>query len=315
VIEISCQSYWGSDEERCVNDGHDCFHQRVSTCVRIKQRQYKRSGPQEDGPRESNPAESQARQEHFERMIRRLMTTVETRPLHLLTLKPKAQFWAEYLLTAVSHWFTLRGMGAAPPPPITSDVSRLFQDFTVSATGAATSFVTAAILVAIERSTGFSYYTLSFLSLGAIPVGAVLSGFVGASGYYLGARLFNHRPTKILLLNMVVISVATFFLIHYFHYYYFLTIEGKPVRDFISFVDFLRIELSHNGAGGYLYAALQVIGFAAGGLAVFGYLNSLPYCEKCAKYLSAKDSQTRCSLLAYKMAETTKTLCNSCRGT
>jgi len=232
-------------------------------------------------------------------------------PLHLLTLKPKAQFWAEYLLT-VSHWFTLRRMGATPPPPITRDVSRLFQDFTLSSTGAATSFVTAAILVAIERSTGFSYYTLT--SLGAIPVGALLSGLVGASGYYLGARLFNHRPTKILLLNMVVISVATFFLIHYFHYY-FLTIEGKLVRDFISFVYFLRIELSHNGAWGYLYATLQVIGFAAGGLAVFGYLNSLPYCEKCAKYLSAKDSQTRCSLLAYKMAETTKTLCNSCRGT
>jgi hypothetical protein len=238
--------------------------------------------------------------------------TVESRPLHLLTLKPKAQFWAEYLLTAVFHWFTLRGMGAAPPPPITSDVSRLFQDFTVAATGAATSFVTAAILVAIERSTGFSFYT--YRPLFAIPLGAVLSGFVGAYGYYLGARLFNHRPTKILLLNMVVISVATFFLIHYFHYY-FLTIEGKLVRDFISFVDFLRIELSHNKAWGYLYAPLQVIGFAAGGLAVFGYLDSLPYCEKCAKYLSAKDRQTRYSLLAYKMAETTKTLCNSCRGT
>ena len=203
-------------------------------------------------------------------------------------------------------------MSAAPQPPITSDVSRLFQDFTVAATGAATSFVTGAILVAIERSSGFSFYTL--MSLGAIPVGAVLSGFVGASGFYLGARLFNHRPTKILLLNMVVISVATFFLIRYFSYY-LLTIEGKLVRDFISFVDFLHIELSHNGSWGYLYAALQVIGFAAGGLAVFGYLNSLPYCEKCAKYLSDKESQTRLSLFAYKKAETTKTLCNSCRGT
>lgn len=159
-------------------------------------------------------------------------------------------------MTAVSHWFTLRGMSAAPQkPPITSDVSRLFQDFIVAGTGAATSFVTGAILVAIERSTGFSFYTL--MSLGAIPLGAVVSGFVGASGFYLGARLFNHRPTKILLLNMVIISVATFFLIHYFSYYYFLTNDGKLVRVFISFVDFLRIELSYNGGMGYLYAACK----------------------------------------------------------
>lgn len=212
-------------------------------------------------------------------------------------------------------------MSTAPQAPITSDVSRPLQDFTVAGIGAATSFVTAAILVAIERSTGFSFYTYMFWFV--IPVGAVLSGFVGASGYYLGARLFNHRPTKILLLNMVVISVATFFLIHYFSYY-FLIIEGKAVRDFISFADFLRIELSHTsiqfgiraddiepvelGAWGYLYAALQVIGFAAGGLAVFGCLNSLPYCERCAKYLYPKESQTRYSLFADRMRETAKTI-------
>jgi hypothetical protein len=213
-------------------------------------------------------------------------------------------------------------MSIPPQPSITSDVSRLLQDFVVAGVGAATSLATAAILIAIERSTGFSFYTFMFWFV--IPVGAVLSGFVAASGYYLGARLFNHRPTKILLLNMVVISVATFFLIHYFSYY-FLTIEGKPVRDFVSFVDFLRIELSHTsvqfgirahgigepvelGAWGYLYAALQVVGFAAGGLAVFGHLNSLPYCERCAKYLSAKGSQTRYSHIAGDTAETTKTL-------
>jgi hypothetical protein len=157
-----------------------------------------------------------------------------------------------------------------------------------------------------------------------IPVGALLSGFAGASGYYLGARLFNHKPTKILLLNMVIISVATFFLIHYFNYY-FLSMEGKAVRDYISFVDFLRIELSHTsiqfgvrahnigdpvelGSWGFLYAGLQVIGFAVGALAVFGHLNSLPYCDRCSKYLSAKDSQTRYAFFADRMAETTKAM-------
>ena len=213
-------------------------------------------------------------------------------------------------------------MNIPPQRFIANDVGRLLQDFAVAAIGAVTSLVTATILVAVERLTGFSFYTFAFWFV--IPVGAILSGFAAATGYYLGARLFNHKPTKILLLNMVVISIATFFLIH-FSSYYFLTVEDKPVRDYISFFDFLRIELSHAsiqfgirahdigepvelGGWGYLYAALQVIGFAAGGLAVFSYLNSVPYCEKCAKYLSAKESQTRYSFFAERVLETTKTL-------
>jgi hypothetical protein len=92
--------------------------------------------------------------------------------------------------------------------------------------------------------------------------------------------------------------------------HYFLTIEGKAVRDYRSFLDFLRIDLSHTsiqfgirahnigepvevGSWGFLHAALQVLGFAGGGLAVFGYLNELPYCDNCLKYLSAVESGKR----------------------
>jgi hypothetical protein len=57
------------------------------------------------------------------------------------------------------------------------------------------------------------------------------------------------------------------------------------------------------GSWGYLYATLQVLGFALGGLAVYGHLRSLAYCERCAKYLTKKDWQTRYSAYAEKVAE------------
>src|ERR1039457_3068202 len=38
---------------------------------------------------------------------------------------------------------------------------------------------------------------------------------------------------------------------------------------------------------------LQVAGFAFGGLAVFGYLRSLPHCQSCMLLLSRKGKKTR----------------------
>ena len=47
------------------------------------------------------------------------------------------------------------------------------------------------------------------------------------------------------------------------------------------------------GTFGYVVACLQILGFAAGGFCVYGYLTSQPYCEKCSRYLSGKGSQIR----------------------
>jgi|SRR5580698_8210165 hypothetical protein len=193
-------------------------------------------------------------------------------------------------------------MASGAATAIRSDVSRVAQDFLVAGLGATTSVITAIILAAIDLRFNFSLYTWMFWFV--IPAGAVCCGFVAASGYYLGARLFNHRPTRILLLNMVAISVASFFLIHYLNYF-FMEIDGRAVRDFLPFSQYLDIELSHTaiqfrvraqaiggavqlGAWGYLYAVLQMSGFAVGGVSVYGYLNSLPYCDSCSKYLVKK---------------------------
>jgi hypothetical protein len=181
------------------------------------------------------------------------------------------------------------------------------QDLLVAGFGAATSFLTASILAAIEIGFDFSIY--SFMYWFVIPAGAICSGIAAASGYYAGARYFNHRPTKVLLLNMVVISVATFFLIHYINYY-FLIVDGRPARELVDFAQYLDTVLSHTsvrfrvargpvsgpvelGSWGYLYAVLQIVGFAIGGVAVYWYLTGLPYCERCAKYFVAKQTHTQ----------------------
>ena len=84
------------------------------------------------------------------------------------------------------------------------------RDLLVGVFGFATCLLTAVILWWIETRSGFAFYTWTFWFV--IPVWAVFSGFVGASGYYAGAWVLNHRPTPLLLLNIVLASVGTFFL-------------------------------------------------------------------------------------------------------
>lgn len=196
---------------------------------------------------------------------------------------------------------------AARAPTIHSDVSRVVQDLLVAGFGAATSLLTAIILATLESRFDFSIY--SWMLWFVIPAGAICSGFAAAYGYYAGARYFNHRPTKLLLLNMVLISITTFFLIHFLNYY-FLVVDGRPARELVDFTRYLDIVLSHTavrfrvlrgpvsspvelGSWGYLYAVLQIVGFSLGGVAVYRYLEAQPYCERCSKYLFAKDTQTR----------------------
>lgn len=198
-------------------------------------------------------------------------------------------------------------MNTAGPIGMHSDNGGVAQDLLITCLGAATSFITAAILAGLDTLLGFSLYSYTFWFI--IPVGALASGFAGASGYYYGARAINHRPTKVLLGSIVSVSIATFFLVHYLDYR-FLTVDGKAARDFVSFAGFLSFVLSHQsvqfgvgshgigsavqlGLWGYLYALLQVVGFAAGGFVIYLYLEALPYCRRCAKYLAAKEKQAR----------------------
>lgn len=153
----------------------------------------------------------------------------------------------------------------------------------------------------------FNLAIYSWMLWFVVPAGAMCCGFVAALGYYFGARFFDHRPTKLLLINAVIISTCTFFLIHYLTYS-FLRVDGKAVRDLLSFSDFFSWELSHTELHGIgisesagplptswsaVFAALQIFGFAVGGVAVYALLKALPFCQKCSRYLAPKERQTR----------------------
>jgi len=194
-------------------------------------------------------------------------------------------------------------------PPLVASSRKTAEDLLVSVCGFVTSLLTAVILWWTETQFGFAVYTWMFWFI--IPVGALLAGFAGASGYYAGSWVFGHRPTRLLLINMVLVSLTTFLLIHYLSYIS-LEVEGKRVSDYIPFTQYLDImirstsmefRVTHSalkvgssgklGALGYIPALLQVAGFAAGGFAVYAYLASKPYCEKCSRYLSAKGKRVR----------------------
>ncbi len=173
--------------------------------------------------------------------------------------------------------------------------------------GLVTSVATAVILWWVSTNFGFAFYT--WMLWFVVPVGALLSGFAGASGYLFGAWLLGQRPTKMLLLNIVLASIATFFTIHFLDYAT-LEIDGKAVSDYVPFLQYLDIQTTSSsmtfrfhgasvgdtgelGNLGYGIAFLQVLGFACGGFAVFGYLSGLPYCNRCSRYLRIKGKQVR----------------------
>ncbi|MBL8795200.1 MAG: hypothetical protein JNM56_14945 [Planctomycetia bacterium] len=203
---------------------------------------------------------------------------------------------------------------AAPPTPIldvlpadAAPAARgldLAKDLGVTAAGALTSFATVLLLWLTEVFLGFSVYTISICCV--VPAGAMLAGGLASTGYYAGARLLGRRPSPWLLLNMLVISVLTFFMIHLLTYGT-LKLLGDPdpkLDGFFTYLGTVYQEAEHQlrgqkigklGAWGYLEMALEILGFAFGGFVVYGWLAMLPYCETCSRYLSAKGRQRRFS--------------------
>jgi hypothetical protein len=184
---------------------------------------------------------------------------------------------------------------------------RTLQDFIVAGFGFVTSVLVALILALMESHWGFAFY--SFTVWFVIPMGAILAGCGGASGYYFGGRLFHHRPTRLMLFNMISVAISTYFLINYLNYSW-MQIDGQRVADVLPFSQYLDVILNHQsmefrlrtvklgetgdmGGFGLIYAALQVQGFAVGGFWVYRELRSLPFCAACSKYLKKQSTTIR----------------------
>lgn len=177
-----------------------------------------------------------------------------------------------------------------------SDYIRTDKQILVAAFGITSSLLTAIALALIEFYTGYALYSWMFWFV--IPLGACLSGFAAASGYYAGAKICHQKPVGGVLFNMICASVSAYFVVNYLPYY-LLEIEGVRVKDVIPFLQYLDYSITSTslsflrggsttgelGNFGYVYAFIQLIGFSAGGFAVFVWLEKNPYCEKCSRYL------------------------------
>jgi hypothetical protein len=173
--------------------------------------------------------------------------------------------------------------------------------------GIATTLLTAAGLVYVELRYDFSIY--GYVYAFVLPVGALFSGLVAASGYYLGAKLLSYHPGRAMMAAIVAISGGNFFFINWLEYV-LLKVDGESIRSYISFPAYLVFVLTHTsvsvdlgttvndkavalGAAGYLYAALLIAGFACGGWIVYAILRVAPYCDQCGLYMVKQGSQAR----------------------
>ncbi len=186
-----------------------------------------------------------------------------------------------------------------------SEYIRADKQLFVAAFGITASLLTGITLGLIEVYSGFAIYSWMFWFV--IPVGAFLSGFGAASGYYAGAMLFHQKPVGGVLLNMLSASISAFLIIHYIPYFMF-EIDGIRIKEVISFWIYLDIDIKNTslsflrgsastgelgGFWGYAYAILQLIGFSVGGFAVFAWLSQNPYCDNCSCYLKKTGKQER----------------------
>jgi hypothetical protein len=170
------------------------------------------------------------------------------------------------------------------------------------ACGLATSLAAGVTLAYLEARWGISLYTWILWFI--IPVGAIAAGAIGAAGYYWGARATRVRPGWLTVTSTLLVSVATFFVIHYAQYLW-LEVNGVRVSRVLTFPAYLdrairatSLRTSFRGmeirsgsierldTAGYVYAGLEVIGFALGGLAVFALTRAEPHCESCQRLLA-----------------------------
>ncbi len=185
-----------------------------------------------------------------------------------------------------------------PTPATTKSSARLVaEDLIVTAFGMATSAAVAYGSFYFAEDGSSPFYT--YMANGFLPIGAAVCGFIAAVGYWVGSRLFNHKPTRLLLLNIVLVALGTYFSIQGLDYTHAKTSRGVPVQQLMSFSDYLvavtehmtykesyqREDEAHElGKWGWGMAGLQVLGFCLGGWAVYGILASTPYCHRCSMY-------------------------------
>jgi len=108
---------------------------------------------------------------------------------------------------------------------------------TVGLAGVISSVATAFLDVYLSRLFGFSIFTAMWWFV--FPIGAIMLGCVAASGYYFASTRLNSRPSKALLVQMMVVAGATQLLIYYLAFMTTHLTDGRPVSAALTFGQYL----------------------------------------------------------------------------
>jgi hypothetical protein len=175
-------------------------------------------------------------------------------------------------------------------------MKNFFNSLNVAMLGLITSVAVAFGVAFLQNSTDFNLFSYFFWFI--VPVGAFACGLAAASGYALGAIIFQTRANLWLFLLMLVITALTQILIYYFEYSSAKFTNGQSVSQSLDFWEYLNRMLTEThyqvgrrgrdtgevGNFGYVLAGLQFVAFVIGSLAVFVWLLTKPYCATCQKY-------------------------------
>jgi len=174
---------------------------------------------------------------------------------------------------------------------------RILKAFATAFCGLVTAVATAYVTMAVSRvfDVDFASFSIWFV----IPVGAVSVGFLAVSGYYLASLWLHRRPTRMLLVEMLIAAGLAQFLIYYLGYRTQPVGDGHFAYQVVPFSDYLAVMLTKMhlkvnhatfdvgevGGFGYLLAAIQFGGFLLGGLVLWCRLKARASCQGCSTYM------------------------------
>lgn len=180
-----------------------------------------------------------------------------------------------------------------------STTSNTSNKIAVLITGFVSVVVVSAVIGYVHLKYNLALYSFMFALF--IPIGAILCGVIAASGYFLGWKIFNQKPLGGIFLNILISSILAYLVIQFVPYYLMVT-DGVRVREFISFGQYLNMDLQNTSLSvtsrrghssgeinlstgwSYAYTVLQIIGFMIGEFVAFIKMMETPYCENCSTY-------------------------------